>query len=275
MPELPEVETIRRDLRRKILDKEISRVEVKKESAIKNDREKFKQILSGESFSGLNREAKLLIFDIESSNQVILSHLRMTGKYVYDDGSETEFPTKHTGVIITFEDKDKLYFDDIRTFGYMQIVNEKQKEDILSKKLGIEPLTDSFTLENFKQTLENRRTNIKNLLMNQQAIAGIGNIYADEICFESKIKPDRKVPTLKGDEIEELYEKIEQILQKAIDYRGTTFRDYIDAAGDSGNFKKELKVYNREEEPCYDCKTLINKVKLNGRGTHFCSNCQQ
>ena len=275
MPELPEVETIRRDLQNKILDKEISQVEVKKESAIKNEIEKFKQVLSGESFSNLNREAKLLVFDIEDSDQVILSHLRMTGKYVYDSGSETEFPTKHTGVIITFENKDKLYFDDIRTFGYMQIVTEKQKEDILSKKLGIEPLTDSFTLENFKRVLENRRTNIKNLLMNQQAIAGIGNIYADEICFESKIKPDRKVPTLEDNEIEELYENIEQVLQKAIDYRGTTFRDYIDTAGESGNFKKELKVYNREEKPCYDCKTLINKVKLSGRGTHFCSNCQQ
>jgi len=275
MPELPEVETIRRDLQNKILDKEISQVEVKKESAIKNEIEKFKQVLSGESFSNLNREAKLLVFDIEDSDQVILSHLRMTGKYVYDSGSETEFPTKHTGVTITFENKDKLYFDDIRTFGYMQIVTEKQKEDILSKKLGIEPLTNSFTLENFKRVLENRRTNIKNLLMNQQAIAGIGNIYADEICFESKVKPDRKVPTLEDNEIEELYEKIEQVLQKAIDHRGTTFRDYIDTAGESGNFKKELKVYNREEKPCYDCKTLINKVKLSGRGTHFCSNCQQ
>ncbi|PSO45419.1 MAG: DNA-formamidopyrimidine glycosylase [Parcubacteria group bacterium QH_9_35_7] len=275
MPELPEVETIRRDLQNKILDKEISQVEVKKESAIKNEIEKFKQVLSGESFSDLNREAKLLVFDIEDSDQVILSHLRMTGKYVYDSGTETEFPTKHTGVIITFENKDKLYFDDIRTFGYMQIVTEKQKEDILSKKLGIEPLTDSFTLENFQRVLENRRTNIKNLLTNQQAIAGIGNIYADEICFESKIKPDRKVPTLEDNEIEELYENIEQVLQKAIDYRGTTFRDYIDTAGESGNFKKELKVYNREEKPCYDCKTLINKVKLSGRGTHFCSNCQQ
>ncbi|MFB6225956.1 MAG: DNA-formamidopyrimidine glycosylase [Candidatus Paceibacteria bacterium] len=277
MPELPEVETIRRDLTDKILNKKIDLAKIKKESAIKGDIAKFKDILSDNSFSDLERHGKLLNFKLSSSDYEILSHLRMTGKLIFDHSGEGvyEFPRKHTGVVFNFADGSELYFDDIRTFGYMQLVTPKRKKDILSEKLGIEPLTEEFTWGNFTDVMENRRTKIKNILMKQRVIAGIGNIYADEICFESGVRPDTKIPDLSDKQLRKIFNSCEEVLQDAIFERGTSFRNYVDASGEGGNFASKLKVYNREDEPCYSCNNPIKKIKLNGRGTHFCVNCQK
>lgn len=277
MPELPEVETIRRDLIDKILNKKIELAKVIKDSAVKDDKERFENILTNNKFSDLQRHGKLLNFELSSPNHEILSHLRMTGKFIFDQSGEgvDDFPGKHTGVVCKFEDGAELYFDDIRTFGYMQLVTPEQREEILSAKLGIEPLTDEFTLDNFKKVLKNRRTNIKNILMKQRAVAGIGNIYADEICFSSGVRPDRKIPELEEREVKKIFESCEEILQDAIFERGTSFKNYVDVSGDGGKFAKKLKVYNREEESCYSCNNPIKKIKLNGRGTHFCVSCQK
>lgn len=276
MPELPEVETIRRDLQDRILDKKIEDVEIHKESAYKDEKNNFFELIQGNKFADIDRAGKLLSFDIRGADYHILCHLRMTGKLIYQkpQGNITEFPTDHTGVIFYFSDKSELYFDDVRTFGYMQVVDTNQKNQILNDKLGIEPFQNSFTLENFTQILKNRSTDIKSILMKQKAIAGIGNIYADEICFESGIRPNRKIPNLRPQEVEKIYHNCEDVLQEAIDHRGTTFRSYVDSSGEGGNFAKKLKVYNREEEPCYSCNNQIRKIKHKGRGTHFCPGCQ-
>ena len=277
MPELPEVETIRRDLLDKVLDKQVVDLLVQKDSALDSDKKPFVNFLENKQFGNIDRQGKLLSFDIKDHNKHILTHLRMTGKLIFDkEGSGMEdFPSKHTGVIFTFEDGSKLYFDDIRTFGYMQLVDSEEKEDILEEKLGIEPLTDNFTLENFKEVLKNRKTNIKSILLKQRAIAGIGNIYADEICHASGVRPDKKIPKLEEKEIKKLYQSCEDILEKAIFNRGTTFRNYVDSQGEGGNFASKLKVYGRENEDCYGCNNSITKVKLSGRGTHFCETCQK
>ncbi|MFB6181412.1 MAG: DNA-formamidopyrimidine glycosylase [Candidatus Magasanikbacteria bacterium] len=277
MPELPEVETIRRDLEDKILNKRIDSVEIRKDSAIKKDKERFKSHIKEDSFSGVDRQGKLLNFKLNNSEYEILSHLRMTGKLIFDPSGEEvlDFPGKHTGVIFNFEDNSELYFDDVRTFGYMQLLKPKKKKEILAEKLGIEPLTEGFTLENFKEVLKSRRTNVKNILMKQKAIAGIGNIYADEICHESGVRPDRNIPELSENEIKNIFNKSEQVIKQAIHDRGTTFRDYVDSSGKKGNFARKLKVYGREGEQCKDCNEVIKKIKLNGRGTHFCINCQK
>lgn len=286
MPELPEVETIRQDLRQRILNKKITDVQIIHSKTVKNDDKVFVDILKNNQIKEIDRIGKLIILELKDGKNYLLVHLKMTGQLIYQKGKDLSvgghsdevfdlnYPNKHTRVIITFVDKSNLFFNDLRIFGYMHIVDEKEKQMIKSK-FGIEPLTASFTLEAFTNLVKNKKTNLKALLLNQQMIAGLGNIYVDETCFEAGIMPTKSAGKLKPDEINKLYSSIQKILKKAVENRGTTFNNYVDSDGKKGNFVKHLQIYGRGGEPCKKCKTVLVKQKLVGRGTVYCIQCQK
>ncbi len=288
MPELPEVETIRRDLKDKILNLQIKEILILDNRSLKGESvKKFKEDLEGSRFIDIERRGKLLIFKLSKKDKFLLVHLKMTGQLIYKNkkqiiaGGHSEkkddfnLPNNHTRVIFKFSKDKELYFNDLRIFGYLKIVNEKQKDNIVDNNFGFEPLGADFTLENFKQILKNRKISIKALLLNQKLIAGIGNIYADETLFLSGVRPARRVDTLKEEEIKKLFLSIKKILKQAIEKRGTTFNNYVDSSGNKGNFIKYLKVYGRQGQKCKKCGSEIKKIKHAGRGTHYCPDCQK
>lgn len=285
MPELPEVETIRRDLENQLLNKKITDIDIMHKKTVRNSPAFFTRNLKGRHIRAVQRVGKLVIFEI-SNNSYLLVHLKMTGQLIYKKGStvvagghsdediDFNLPNRHTRVHITFKDGSSLFFNDMRIFGYMKIVNEKDKE-IERGKFGIEPLTDNFVFNGFERIFKNRKTNLKAILLNQKLIAGLGNIYVDEVCFDCGVRPNRLVNTLSVTEIKSLFKSIEKILRKAIENRGTTFNNYVDASGNKGNFVKYLRVYGRGGEDCTRCKNVLTKIKLAGRGTVFCEMCQK
>lgn len=287
MPELPEVETIRRGLEKTILNKKIAGVEVKNKKAIRGGADNFVRTLKNNSIKKVGRVGKLLMFELADGNYMF-AHMKMTGQLIYrfdhkvfagghnlPHFTETDLPTKYSRVIWSFNDGSKLYFNDMRKFGYLQIVDREKKEKTASA-YGIEPLTKNFTVDNLKKVLAERKAPVKAVLINQQLVSGIGNIYADEICFEAKIKPDRPAGKLTEEEIKILHKSANKIIEKAIKYGGTTFKDYVNAHGAKGNFVEYLKVYKREKQKCLRCKKGIISVKrVAGRGTRFCPVCQK
>lgn len=292
MPELPEVETIRRDLVGATINKEIEKVAVFNDKIVRNDNESFSLYLKGKKFESIERIGKLLIFKIDSKN-FLLVHLKMTGQLIYQkkdkilagghslsqkgsvmDRVGGRLPNKYTHVIITFKDKTKLYFNDLRRFGYLELVGGKDLKKI-KERFGIEPLTDNFVLHEFDSRIRKRKTYIKNVLLNQRIIAGIGNIYADEILFASGVRPNRRANKVQKSEIEKIFNQANIILDKAIEARGTTFSDYVDTKGKKGGYVNFLKVYGRGGKECLKCSTEITKIKLAGRGTHYCKKCQK
>jgi formamidopyrimidine-DNA glycosylase len=300
MPELPEVETVRRGLNANILKKKIVKIEILKPKLVKHDPAKFREILIGSFFQNIQRIGKLLIFELNSppdkveregvlnpAKKFLLIHLKMTGQLIWQKGAQkimgghfephqkNEFPNKYSHIIFDFEDGGQLFYNDLRQFGYLKIVEGKELAEIRGK-YGIEPGTENYTWENFRGILVKRhRMILKSFLLNQQIIAGLGNIYVDEACFRSRILPERKVGSLSDKEAKLLFRNIREIIAEAIEMGGTTFRNYRDALGGKGNFTDKLQVYGLEKTPCQICGTPIEKIKLAGRGTHFCPKCQR
>lgn len=282
MPELPEVETIRRDLLAKVTTKKIQAVEIFQAKSVKNEADFFVSSLVKNSIKNIDRIGKIIIFSLQDPNLFLLIHLKMTGKLLYTKNDSkvggghtlTSNPKKFPRVNITFEDSSTLTFEDMRRFGYLKLVEESELQKIKSK-FGIEPLTPNFTFESFEKIFQGRRAPLKALLLNQERISGLGNIYVDEVSFEAKVHPGRSAETLNSSEIRALFEACESIIEKAIEHRGTTFYSYVDATGKKGNYFQLLRVYKRQNSPCSRCGTLIQKVRLAGRGTHFCPTCQK
>ena len=286
MPELPEVETIRRGLQATLVNKKIVAVTIYKPKQIKNDLAEFRRKIIGNKFAKISRIGKLLILELARGEDYLLIHLKMTGQliYVYKNKfvagghnlplTET-LPNKYSHIILQFADGSQLFYNDLRQFGYFKIVHHLVKQDIV-QKYGIEPLSKNFTWENFQTSISRRRSNIKSVLLDQKLFSGIGNIYADEICFRAGVLPARQVSTLSAQELKKIYLACEYIIDKAVKKGGTTFSDYRTADGSHGNFVKYLKVYGRGGQKCLKCKkALILKKKLAGRGTHFCPVCQK
>ena len=285
MPELPEVETIRNGLENSILNKKITDIDVLWKGSIKSRVSEFTTIVVGNKVKRIDRVGKLLIFVLTSSNKSILIHLKMTGQLVYINQkeiiagghkmgeSDLNLPNKYTRLIIHFDDGSKLFFSDLRKFGYWTLVDEETKKDVVSR-FGVEPLSSQFTLPFFKKVLDNKKTKIKTLLLNQKYISGIGNIYADEICFRSRVLPNRSIISLNQVEIRKIYNACKYILKKAIESGGTTFKDYLNHKGKKGNFTQYLKVYARQGQKCQRCSGIIIKSKVASRGTHYCTKCQ-
>ncbi|MBU1203045.1 bifunctional DNA-formamidopyrimidine glycosylase/DNA-(apurinic or apyrimidinic site) lyase [Patescibacteria group bacterium] len=286
MPELPEVETIRRGLQKKIINKKIVNIEVIKPKLIRNKMDYFLNTLKNNYIFDIDRVGKLLIFNLAKDDLYLLVHLKMTGQLIYVLGDSylagghnfpqvDNLPNKYSHIIIRFSDNSHLFFNDLRQFGYWQIVDKNQRQKI-ENKYGLEPGKENFKWSEFKKIFNKRKGVLKAILLNQQIISGIGNIYADEICFRAKILPDRTVDTLTESEIKILYQACQYIINKAIVNRGTTFSDYRDSDNQKGNFVRFLKVYGRAGKKCLRCKKEdIKKIKLAGRGTHYCPNCQK
>jgi len=290
MPELPEVETVRRDLDAAVVNKKIKVVEILSPKTIKNSPADFSHFLSDSKFLGVDRIGKLLIFNLADKKHFLLIHLKMTGQLIYRDGKKVvagghsltgkngalggELPRKATRFYLELADKSKLFFNDQRNFGYAKIVDTIELEKIKAK-YGIEPLQANFTLKSFANIFATRNKNVKALLLDQSLIAGIGNIYADEVLFASGILPQRIAKSLTPAEIKKLFASIKTIIAKAIKQRGTTFSDYIDAHGHRGGFSGFLQVYGRAKEQCYKCGTILKKAKIAGRGTVYCEKCQK
>ncbi len=284
MPELPEVETIVRDLNKKILGKKIKEIIITPRGTVRGSVKGFISTIRNNNFKKVKRRGKLLIFELSLKNKFLLIHLRMTGQLIYrsnksiivggHDCNDNCFD-KYSCIVFKFEDKGELIFNDLRRFGVVSVINKEELDDYLSK-FGIEPLGKEFTFSEFKKILNYKKRNIKAFLLNQKYIAGIGNIYADEILFKALISPRRKVDTIKQEEARRLFLAIKKILKKAVKERGTTFNNYVDASGNKGGFLKSLKVYQRENKICTRCKkNKIEKIKVAGRGTRHCKRCQK
>ena len=285
MPELPEVETIRRDLKRYVLGKKIKQVTATHPKVVGGNIAAFCRALRGQHFTQIDRVGKLLIFSL-APGQFLLVHLKMTGQLIYQAGplviagghSQTDYPGvqpgPHTRVIITFADNSKLFFHDMRLFGFMKMVDEAGRNKAVSA-FGIEPLTEHFTEEKFAAVFRGRKTSTKTVLLNQALIAGIGNIYADEICFAAGIRPSRRAARLRKADLAALYTATTQVIRRAIAERGTTFNNYVDGAGNKGNFLKFLAVYGRGGQPCRTCERPLIKKRIAGRGTVYCVYCQK
>jgi len=289
VPELPEVETIRRGLSRRLCNKRIRRVVVRKNKLVKGSVAAFVRILEGNSFLSLDRRGKLLIFNLKR-NGYLLIHLKMTGQLIYEQSGRliagghqwpaisVGLPNKYTHVQLDFADGSVLYFNDQRQFGFLQVVDERGLKKALTG-YGMDPLVDDISWEDFYGLVRGRKTTLKAVLLNQALVAGIGNIYADEICFAAKVKPGRRVNRVSKDELKRVYDQIPKILDKALKHGGTTFRDFRDADGAKGNFTKLLKVYGRGGQKCTRpaCRqagAIIVKRTVAQRGTHWCNNCQ-
>lgn len=274
MPELPEVETVVRTLRQLVLGKTIERVSVLLPRIIRrpDDVEAFKALLVGQTIRGIERRAKFIKFILD--RDVLLSHLRMEGRYgLYRKGEEME---KHTHVVFHFTDGTELRYRDVRQFGTMDLfpLGEEASVEPLAH-LGPEPLDDQFTLPLFRRMLKGKTTKIKPLLLNQEFLAGLGNIYVDESLFQARIHPEESADALSPLQAARLYESIRSTLREAVEKGGSSVKSYVNGQGEMGMFQLSLKVYGRKGEPCVVCATPIERTVIGGRGTHFCPKCQR
>lgn len=273
MPELPEVETIRRSLEPKISGLRIQKVAVFNEKTIKYPSPHlFVSSLQGEEIIGMDRWGKYLITEIGSSLALVI-HLRMTGALILLDSGVAV--SKYTRVIFYLDQGKELHFHDVRKFGTMHLISRQQLDDFPPfRVLGYDALDPRLTLSVFMERIKGRSGQIKGLLLNQSFIAGIGNIYANEILWKAGIQPSRTVDSLSIREQERLYQAMGDIIQLAIKHHGTTLRDYVDGDGNRGEFQNMLSVHGREGETCPCCGERIVRIKQGGRGTYFCPCCQ-
>ncbi len=285
MPELPEVETIRHDLSRFLLQQKISQLKVSYRNLLKPNYQTVRHALLNRYFTKVSRRGKLLILSL-SSGKFLLIHLKMTGQLVWQPvhgkllagghpiKEATRVPNRFTHITLVFKNGARLYFNDVRRFGYWRVVDKLVLDDILAY-FGPEPLSVNFNPVYFRTKLQRKkRSQIKNILLDQQVVAGIGNIYADESLWQAKIKPIRRGGGLSDLKIKQLYRAIRLIIKKAVEARGTSFSNYVDGGGREGTYWEKRKIYRREGLACYRCGTMIKKVKVNGRGTHYCPQCQ-
>jgi formamidopyrimidine-DNA glycosylase len=266
MPELPEVETICKDLSKSIVDKKIVSVIIRDKRVIKEpDSQQFEKTITGQKINKVFRRAKVIILGLEADNFLII-HLRIAGWLLYGQVD------KKSRVSLEFADGTFLNYMDQRVLGELRLVDD-YKEFPFIKRLGPEPF--DITAGNLGELLKKRKTNIKNLLMNQEIIAGIGNIYAQEALFMSGINPERAAYSLKDSEVKDLHRNIVAVLKEAIKNKGSSIDLYRDIQGNKGGMEECLKIYDKKGQPCCVCKTKIVKISIAGRGTCFCPHCQK
>lgn len=286
MPELPEVETVKRGLSKLIIRKKITRAVSDSPKSFPNSQNDVQTFLIGARVSDVKRRAKVVLIELDTGYTVVV-HLKMTGQLVYrgeenwgaghpNDSLIGDLPDKSTRVTIEFSDGSKLFFNDQRKFGWMKLVATPLVEEMpFFIKLGPEPLTDGFTAKLLaEKLLRRKKSGIKAVLLDQTTVAGLGNIYVDEVLLLSKIHPLTKAESLTKDQIKEMTINIKRVLQKSIDNGGSSSRNYVDADGRRGNYLDGNYAYGRDGQPCRVCGTPIIKLKVAGRGTHICPNCQ-
>ena len=271
MPELPEVETVKNGLIKKILNKKITNCKIIYEGIIAYPKiEEFINNITNQTIIDIKRKGKFLIFEL--NDYYLVSHLRMEGKYFIK--TKTEILNKHDHVIFTLNNKEELRYNDTRKFGKMHLVKKDELDKTPISKLGLEPWDKSLTKEYLKTKL-NKKKAIKTLLLDQSIITGIGNIYADEILFLSRINPETCGEDLSNKNLQDIIDNTKTILKKAIELGGTTIHTYTAVNGITGRFQQELLVHGKKDLPCPICKTEILKIVVNGRGTYYCPKCQK
>lgn len=274
MPELPEVETIRRELAPVLSGRRIREVCVHRADIVMDGLppDRFARELRGETVRRVERRAKYLLFRL-ASGRVLQVQLRMTGRFVL--GTEPPDPTefRHVAAQLELDDGRTLYYDDVRRLGGLRLLSAEEWERI-EERLGPEPLTPEFTARSLGGRLAESRAPVKNFLLDQGRLAGLGNIYASESLFRARIRPDRPARELSEPEVRRLHAAIRAVLRRALEKAGTTFRNYRAVNGRSGQFQEELAVYGREGRACRRCGEPVRRIVQAGRSTFYCPSCQ-
>lgn len=288
MPELPEVETVRRGLHEHIMNRIVTKVIVhdspKSFPNAPGDTEAF---LYGAAITAVRRRAKVLLLEL-STNYTLVIHLKMTGQLVFradkvrfgaghpNESLIGSLPDASTRVTIQFADGSSLFFNDQRKFGWIKLVPTLEVPALpFMQKVGPEPLVETFTADEFVARFERRKnTTIKAALLDQTVVAGVGNIYADESLWGAKIDPRRRVKTITYNEFERLYTELRFVMNMAIEKGGSTDKNYVNAEGKRGSYLDFARVFRQEGKPCPRCGSIIEKIKHAGRGTHLCVACQ-
>jgi len=295
MPELPEVETIRLGLKKAIVGKTIAGVEIRVAKLFHGD----KKEIVGKKIKNVERRAKQIIIDVEGKNDLLI-HLKMTGQLIFHgpdfDVSKASsskltansfqagghpskdwfdnLPNATTHIIFDFSDGSKLFFNDMRKFGWIKMFNREELKGKLSDELGVEPFDKEFNVAKLSEIIKSKpRWNIKKILTDQTLISGIGNIYADEALFWAKILPTRLAKDISNDEISRLRSSIIKALEIGLKYGGSSENTYVQIDGSRGKAQEHFQVYSRGGKPC-SYGGVVKKIRLNGRGTHFCPACQ-
>lgn len=273
MPELPEVEIVKENLKKRLINTKINDVKVLYNNIIAYpDTNTFEKTLKNKKVKDITRRGKFIIFDLE--DYYLLSHLRMEGKYFIKNKNDQI--NKHEHVIFNLDNNQELRYMDTRKFGKMFLI-QKENIDTIGplKELGLEPFDKKLTPNYLKEKIKNKIIPIKTALLDQSIIAGIGNIYADEILFLSHVNPLKKSNTLKEKELNNIIKSTKEVLNKAIAKGGTTIHTYTSVDGIKGTYQDSLFVHNKEKELCKVCQTQIKKIKVGGRGTYYCPHCQK
>jgi formamidopyrimidine-DNA glycosylase len=272
MPELPEVETIARTLEPAVRGRVVAGIELLYRPLLRGGRPKRLESLLGRRITGVGRRGKMLLVRFEGGRTLVF-HLKMTGQFSFS--ARGEAPDKHVRLVVRFEDgASELRFRDVRKFGFLLCLEGDPEAACRELScLGPEPLL--VGLPEFAAILKGRRGRIKGLLLDQTAIAGIGNIYADEALFDARIHPETASNTIGKRAVERLHASMRKILRAAIEANGSTLQDYRDADGNEGSFQDLHKVYGREGEPCVTCGTPVRMTRIGGRSSHFCPKCQR
>ena len=291
MPELPEVETIRRGLVQRVLKKKIRGVEIRAEKVVKNDPKEFIRTLTGNTFTKIDRRGKLLILHLRGVKRAekprfLLIHMKLTGQLIYQQGETLvagghyapslahPLPHRHTRVIFEFADGSRLFFNDLRKFGVLKIV-DRAARDLVLAAYGVEPLSREFTWERFQKALGRRQAPLKAVLRNQALIAGLGNIYVEEVAWHARVSPSRRVARLTETERKNLFRAIPKVLIEAIAWGGTTFRHFRNSQGKEGNYSDRLRAYGRSRKACRRCGGVMVRTTVAQRGTTYCPRCQK
>ncbi|HTB21076.1 MAG TPA: bifunctional DNA-formamidopyrimidine glycosylase/DNA-(apurinic or apyrimidinic site) lyase [bacterium] len=295
MPELPEVETIRRGLQAKVLGRTLVKADIRLKKQVRGlPAARFESQIKGRRIEALERRAKFLLFRL-SGDKTLLVHLGMSGQLSYWDHSREDSGRfvvspltglqrtpgqhavdKHTHALLHLDRGDRVQYRDTRQFGYLRLLDTAQVEALPSlRRLGLEPLGPGFTFEAFERSLGARRGMLKALLLNQSAVVGLGNIYADEACFEAGLHPRQPVERLGPARRRALFAAVTAVLEQALGKGGTTFRDYRQPDGSHGLNQESLKAYGRAGLPCPRCGTPMRKILVSQRGTVFCPRCQR
>lgn len=286
MPELPEVETIRRGLQKLIIGKQVAHEVHDTDKGFPNAPADVQAFLLGAAITAVRRRAKVLMIDLSTEHTLII-HLKMTGQLVYrgeqnfgaghpNDSLVGELPDRSTRVTLEFTDGSKLFFNDQRKFGWMRLMPTIEVPNInFMQKVGPEPLEADFTAAQFAERFKRRaKTNIKAALLDQTVVAGVGNIYADESLWEARVHPKRLVGSLDDDDYQALYVGLRKVMHLSIEKGGSTDKNYLTAEGKRGSYLDHASVFRKEDTPCPRCGQLVEKIRWAGRGTHFCPNCQ-
>ncbi len=303
MPELPEVQTVVTELNRKLKNRKIKKIDVHNSkvisvgpatvSNIRNVTQKtvneFVKLLTGRKILSVRRRAKMLIFDVDGPLSMLV-HLKMTGQFIFEDktlkkktGSQyrilnkltaplVKLPSKFTHVVFHFTDGSTLYYNDVRQFGYLRVVEDKHIDQVRElKEYGPEPLEKSFTFKVFQESIKNRKKlPIKLAIMDPKVVVGIGNIYSDEILYHARVRPDRATSSIKEKELKAIFDQIRPVLKAGINYKGSSVGDFIRTDGAWGTMGKHHFVYGRKGQKCKGCGTIILSTKMGGRTSCFC-----